>query len=264
MKAIILTYAPITKEEKRLLTDTKIFKIATNFSSTDLKVNVRLTADNIVQKCLDCDTCKVISLNYDLEADRVINACHLPKRHSSLLSCIDYLYLQGYTNVLLVASNPDSPTSKINYEGVKDYKGCLNLYKYTKEGNLDIPYMNIKDFLMMTDEDKLLGKTEPRAKTLLEKTVFTDAVMYEVKTEGKENKSIESGELINAILPLELKQRLLAGEEEIKYDNLIIKKLTQTAPKKEVQEVKEEVKEEIKEEKPKVKTVKKTVKKGKK
>ena len=52
-----------------------------------------------------------------------------------------------------------------------------------------------------------------------------------------------------------------SGENEVKYDNLIIRKITQTTPKK---EVKEETKEEPKEEKTEVKTVKKTVKKGKK
>ena len=108
MKAIILTYAPITKKEAELLKNTDVFKIATNFSASELKPNVRLTADDIVQKCLDCDNCEVVSLNYDLEKPRVINGCYLPKRHSSLLSCVDYLYLKGFTSVLLVASNPDS------------------------------------------------------------------------------------------------------------------------------------------------------------
>lgn len=265
MKAIILTYAPVNKTEAKLLKETNIFKIATNFSAVELKPNLRLTADDIVQKCLDCDDCDVVSINYDLERDRVINGCTLPKRHSSLLSCIDYLYLKGYTSVLLIASNPDSPTCKINYEGVNNIKDCLNLYKYSKNGNFDIPYMNVKEFLMLTEEEKLLGEKETPARKLFEKTLFTDAVMYEVEIEGKNNKSVESGFIISNILPLEMKQKLLAGEEEIKYDNLIIKKITQTTPKKEVvKEEKEEINEEIKEEVKEVKPVKKTVKKGKK
>ena len=247
MKAIVLTYAPVTKTEAKLLKETNIFKIATNFSAVELKPDLRLTADDIVQKCLNCDSCEVVSLNYDLEADRVINACTLPKRHSSLLSCIDYLYIKGYTNVLLVASNPDSATCKINYEGVNNIKDCLNLYKYTKEGNFDIPYMSIKEFLMLTDEQKLLGEKENPQKKLFEKTIFTDAVRFEVETEGKNNKSIESGETINNILPLEQKQKLLSGVEELKYDGLIIRRVTVVAPKKEAApEVKQEAKEEEK------------------
>ena len=84
-KAVILTYAKITDEEKELLKNTDVFKIACNNYCAELKPNIRLTADNIVQKCLDCDTCPVISLNYGWNTDkRVINAGYLPKRHSSL------------------------------------------------------------------------------------------------------------------------------------------------------------------------------------
>ena len=260
-KAIILTYAPVTKEEKELLKNTKVFKIATNFSAVDLNPDIRLTADNIVDKCLDCDNIPVVSLNYDLERERVINACKLPKRHSSLLSCIDYLYIQGFNQVLLVASNPDSATCKINYEGINNIKDCLYLYKYTKDGNMDIPYKSIKEFLMLTDEEKLLGITEKSPKKLFEKTVFTDAFKYEIWLEGKENKSIESGDLIKNIVPLDVRERFLTGETEITYNGMCIKMLTELKAPKQEEEVKEEVIEEvIEEEKPK-KVVKKVVKK---
>lgn len=238
MKAIVLTYAPVTKIEAKLLKETDIFKIATNFSASKLKPNLRLTADNIVQKCLDCDTCNVVSLNYDLELDRVINGCTMPSRHSSLLSCIDYLYFKGYTSVLLVASNPDSATAKINYEGVNNIKDCLNLYKYTKVGNFDIPYKSIKDFIMLTDEEKLLGVKETSQKKLFEKIIFTDAAKYEVHTEGQENFSIESGAIINNILSYEQKQEFLQGASEINCNGLIVKKITQLAPLKEIKEEK--------------------------
>lgn len=255
MKAIVLTYAPVTKEEEILLKNTDVFKIATNFSAVDLKPDIRLTADNIVDKCLNCDNIPVVSLNYDLEKERVINGCKLPKRHSSLLSCIDYLYIKGYNQVLLVASNPDSATCKINYEGIDNIKDCLSLYKYTKEGNMDIPYKSIKEFLMLTDEEKLLGITEKSPNKLFEKTVFTDACKYEVQTIGLENKSIESGELVGNILPFDLKAEILNGKTEIEYNGMMFKMLTTLT----VEEPKEEAKEEVK---PVVKkAVKKVVKK---
>lgn len=259
MKAIILTYAEVTKEEAKLLKNTNVFKIACNNYCSEFKPNIRLCADNIVDKCLECDTCPVISCNYDLERERVINGSYLPNKHSSLLYCIDYLYLQGYTQVLLVATNPEgTATHKINYEGVNNMKDCLTLYKYTKEGCFDIPHKSVKEFLMekLTDEEKLLGMTEPRPRTLIEKTVFTDACKYEVYTEGYDNKSVENGNLIASILPSEEKQRILNGEFEIVYNGLVIKRLTQVTPKKE-----EAPKEEIEEEKPVKKPVKKAVKK---
>lgn len=253
MKAIVLTYAPVTKEEAELLKNTNVFKIATNFSAVDLKPNIRLTADNIVDKCLECDNIPVVSLNYDLERERVINACTLPKRHSSLLSCIDYLYIKGFNQVLLVASNPDSATCKINYEGINNIKDCLYLYKYSKDGNMDIPYKSIKEFLMLTDEEKLLGITEKSPKKMFEKTVFTDACRFEIWTEGYDNKSVESGELIKNILPAEAKAELLSGKTEFVYDNMHIKLLTELKVKEP-----EKVEEPVEEVKP---TVKKAVKK---
>lgn len=243
MKAIILTYAPVSKEEAELLKSTNVYKIACNNYCAELKPNVRLCADNIVQKCLDCDTCDVISCNYDLDRERVINGCTLPNRHSSLLNCIDYLYLKGYTEVLLVATNPEgTATHKINYNGVNDMKDCLYLYKYSKEGCFDIPYKSVKEFLMqnLTDEEKLLGMTEPRPKTLIEKTAFTDACQYEVHTEGYNNKSIENGNVIGSILPFEAKQQILNGESEITYNGLVIRKLTALVPEKVKEEAKEE------------------------
>ena len=258
MKAIILTYAPVNKEEAKLLKNTDIFKIATNFSAAELKPNIRLCADNIVDKCLDCDTCPVVSLNYDLEKERVINGCHLPKRNTTLVSCVDYLYLKGYTSILIVATNPVSATYKLNIEGIDSIKDCLYLYKYKEECNLDIPYKSIGDFIMQTEEDKLLGLKEEPEKQMLKKIIFTDAFLFEVSTEGYNNKSIESGALIDNILPAEEKQKLLEGIEEIHYNGTIVKRITGIKPKEEPKKAEVEEKEEEKEEvKPKAKTVRK-------
>lgn len=249
-KAIVLTYAPVTKAEAELLKNTDIFKIATNFSAAELNPNIRLTADDIVDKCLNCDDCDVVSLNYDLDKKRVVNGHYLPKRHTSLVSCVDYLVLKGFTHILLVASNPVSATSKMNYEGINQLKNYLYLYKYTKDGNLDIPHKTVKEFIMdqfITEEDKILGMAEP-GKRLLDLTALTDACLYEVSTEGKNNGSIETGVLVDAILPLKEKQKFVSGEVEVRYNGMIIKRVTAVIPPK-----KEEVKEEPKEEKPVVK-----------
>lgn len=246
-KAIILTYAPVSNEDAKLLKNTDIFKIATNYSAAELKPNIRLTADDIVDKCLECDTCPVLSIHHDLGKDRVINASYLPNRKSSLLSCIDYLYLQGYDDVLLVATNPpDTATHIMNKRGVNNMKTSLYLYKYTEEGCFDIPYMTIKEFLMLTDEDRLLGVTDERPRLLIEKTVFSDACRYEVFSRGKDNKSIESGELIKSLLPFEYQRKLLEGADELEYNGIIIKKITKLVPdKKETKKAKEEPKEEV-------------------
>ena len=110
---------------------------------------------------------------------------------------------------------------------------------------------------MLTDEDKLLGITEKSPKKMLEKTIFTNACRYEVHTEGKDNKSIEGGHIIDSLLPLNEKQRFLNGENEITYNGLVIKKITEFKP---VVKVKEEEKKDIKPVTAK-RTVKKKVKK---
>ena len=107
---------------------------------------------------------------------------------------------------------------------------------------------------MLTDEEKLLGRKEPEKKKLFEKQIFTDAFKYEVWTKGLENKSIESGEIIKNILPMEVKDRLLNGETEICYNDLCIKVLTEFKKPEAKVEVVEEVQ-------PVKKVVKKTVKK---
>lgn len=246
MKAIVLTHAPITKKEQELLKNTDIFKIACNDYCAELDPNLRLCADDIVDKCLICDNCPVVSLNYDLDKEGVINACYLPNRHTTLVSCVDYLYLKGFTSILLVATNPVSATYKLNIEGINSIKDCLYLYKYSKDCNLDIPYKNIKDFIMMTEEDKLLGNDENSEKVLLKKLIFTSAYKYEVHTKDKDNKSIESGEIINNILPVSKKEELLQGTEEIEYNGLVIKRLTGIKPKEEVKKEPEEAKEPVK------------------
>lgn len=109
---------------------------------------------------------------------------------------------------------------------------------------------------MLTDEDKLFGKTEKRQNTMIEKTIFTSACRYRVHTKGYDNYSIESGNLIKNIIPYRVQQELLNGKNEIEYDGIIIEKLTNLEPKK------AEKKEELTEEKPKVKktTTRKRVK----
>jgi hypothetical protein len=235
-KAIVLTYAPVTKTEAKLLRETNIYKIATNFSAAELKPNIRFTADDIVDKCLECDTCPVISQNYDVNKDRVINGRYLPNRNTSLVSCVDYLMLKGFTHILLVASNPDSATCKMNYEGINQLKRHLYLYKYTSEGNFDIPHLTVKDFIMenfITEEDKILGMAEPE-KVLLDMTALTDSCLYEVCTEGKDNKSVENGALIDALLPFNEKQKFVRGETELIYNGMKIKRLSMVeTPKQE-------------------------------
>ncbi|MCQ2957306.1 MAG: hypothetical protein MJ180_00215 [Candidatus Gastranaerophilales bacterium] len=250
-KAIILTYADITEEEKELLKNTDVFKIACNNYCAELKPNIRLCADDIVDKCLNCDSCPVISINYDRDKKGVIDGHYLPNRNSSLILCLDYLIYKRYDSVLLVANNQMSNNRDIkadfqnyNRKCVNELKPYINMYKYSENGVFDIPHLKIKEFLTMkeelmpiTDEEKLLGATAPRKKTLLEIHAFNENCRYEVWTEGKNNKSIESGLVIGSILPPEKKHLILNGETELNYNGLCVKMLTELREKKEEKDI---------------------------
>jgi hypothetical protein len=72
-KAIVLTYANLKKSDAELIQKTDVFKIACNTYCAELKPDIRLCADDIVDKCLSCDNIPVVSLNHDLTKERVIN-----------------------------------------------------------------------------------------------------------------------------------------------------------------------------------------------
>jgi len=244
MKAIVLTYAELNKEEEKLLKETDVFKIACNAHCPELKPNIRLCADNIVDKCLACDTCDVLSVDYDasVETDRVIRVATLPRLHSSLLYCTEWLILKGYDNILLVANNLFATGNTIkksfqelNKQGINELKKCAYIYKYSKEGVFDMPTVSIEEFLNMeentefmplTEEDKLLGRTTPRKKTILEKQALSEAYQYEICTIGLNNASIVGGNIIDSILSFENKQKLMSGVEEIECNGFRIKRIT--------------------------------------
>ena len=106
-KAIVLTYAPTTEEEKQLLINTDIFKVACNWHGEEFKPDVRITLDKdeTIEKALAVGNQTIISIGYPYKHKRVVERFDLPKRFSSLISCVDYLYTEGYTDILLVANN---------------------------------------------------------------------------------------------------------------------------------------------------------------
>lgn len=106
----------------------------------------------------------------------------------------------------------------------------------------------------MTDENLILGTEEEKTENpLLKGLVFSDAFLFKVKTKNLNNESIESGALIENLLPFELKNRIIAGEKTVEYNGLEITRITEVSESKPAEE-KKEVK----------KVVKTTTKKGKK
>lgn len=247
MKAIVLTYAPVTKEEEKLLRETNVFKVACNWHSENLNPTVRLTLDNAetIKKCLDAGKQDILSLQFDYDDERVKRIYNLPKRLSSLISCCDYLISRGFNQILLVATNTvtnqkaiSTGFQKINIDGINSVKDYAHIYKYSSEAVFDLNTRTIEEFLTMTDENLILGTTEEKAENpLLKGLVFTDAYLFKVKTKGYDNASTVDGETLNDLLPVDLKKEILSGKVTVEYNGLEITRITGVEPEK-----KEEVK----------------------
>lgn len=244
MKAIILTYPKLSPKEIKLLKNTDIFKIACNWHAEQLKPHKRLICDKgIIEQVKSVGNQQIATTLEYYPDERLEDYRYLPVRHSSLLSCIDYLIENKYTDVLLIADNTQTNQEDIGKRfqdhirsTINQQKSFINIYKYSERGVFDIPHVEIEEFLKMnclnrnlgklTAEDKLLGVTEPIKKKVIEAFAFSDSFLYEIHTEGLNNKSVENGELIKGFLPLELQIKIQAGATEVKYGNLIIKRLT--------------------------------------
>lgn len=252
-KAIVLTYAPVSEEEEKLLKKTDVFKIACNGHAENLKPHVRLTLDNAetIKKCLEVGNQKVLSLSYDYDDKRVKRIHNLPKRYSSLLSCCDYLVSEGYTHILLVANNKQANNKdittdfqKLNREGINSLKDYAYIYKYSDDAVFDVKTRKVKEFLMMNAEEMILGVTEEKKENkLLKGMAFSEAYLYRVNTKGLKNYSIESGRLLDNLLPDNKKSEILSGKVTIEYNGTEITRITG------VEEEKEEEKAPEKEEK---------------
>ena len=248
MKAIVLTYAPVTKEEEELLKNTDIFKVACNWHSENLKPDVRITLDRdeTIKKSLDVGNQPVLSLQFDYDHPRVKRIYNLPKRLSSLISCCDYLISRGYNQILLVATNTvtnqkaiSSGFQKINLDGIDSVKDYAHIYKYRDDAVFNLNTRTIEEFLTMTDENLILGTTEETSENpLLKGLVFTEAYLFKVQTIGLNNASIESGKLLAGLLPADKQQEIINGAVTIEYNGLEITRITG------VEEPKEEPKQE--------------------
>lgn len=77
----------------------------------------------------------------------------------------------------------------------------------------------------LSDEDKLLGRTEPKPKTILEKTAFNEKTLYKTGNKEGTNTSIETGETVASILPYNLKREVLNGAVKVEYNGIVIERI---------------------------------------
>ena len=141
-KAIILTNVTLTQEQIYRLQNTQILKVALNYHAQNLQPHIRWTSDYIatkIKKRYGTDT-KIYS-NRDNNAIKV----NVPFNGYSIVDCTNWLKRKGYT-VLLVADN--TVHSKKAQDDIKRLlANGQNVYKFTKNGNFDLPYKDIKEYV---------------------------------------------------------------------------------------------------------------------
>ena len=141
-KAIILTNVTLTQEQIYRLQNTQILKVALNYHAQNLQPHIRWTSDYIATKIK-----KRYGTNTKIYSNRDNNAIKVAIPHTgySIVDCTNWLKRKGYT-VLLVADN--TVHSKKAQDDIKRLlANGQNVYKFTKNGNFDLPYKDIKEYV---------------------------------------------------------------------------------------------------------------------
>lgn len=140
-KAIILTNVQLTQEQIYKLQNTQILKVALNHHAQNLQPHIRYTSDYIVTKLKKRYPNTKVYSNRDSKG---INT-HTPFSGYSIVDCTNWLKRKGYT-VLLVADN--TVHSQKAQDTIKQLlKKTPNVYKFTADGNFDLPYKDIKEYV---------------------------------------------------------------------------------------------------------------------
>lgn len=167
-KAIVITRAidNCSDEEKQLIDDCDLFKVAVNRANA--KTNVRLFHDYSWAKMYATEYIEPLISNTNCEkyTNKIgykerfkmfympIFCCNHPDKdklffhYGSLTPSIDYCIKNGYIDILLIADNnvyTDEFRTNINWAINKLSQYC-NLYQHTN-GNFELPVLSIEEFI---------------------------------------------------------------------------------------------------------------------
>lgn len=148
MKAIILTYAPISDEERDILKRTDIFKLALNQHSKDLNPHARIITDYILLKVYKSCPERIISVRekFKFYSSRV-EYPEIEFKGSTIIAAADYLISKNYDEILIVGDNKVNSVefrNKVN-EKMDIISSEAKIFQYTN-GNFNLPVRKIADF----------------------------------------------------------------------------------------------------------------------
>lgn len=153
MKAIILTYAPVSESEQKLLKNTHIAKLAINQHGEEYKPHIRICGDYNLAYIYKNFKQPIISIR---EHFRYINPRVIPNnlefKGATIISAVEWLIEMNCDEILIVGDN--TVNTKDFQDNVKTQISKLQehakIYQYTN-GNFDLPVKSISEFLNAVD-----------------------------------------------------------------------------------------------------------------
>lgn len=152
MKAIILTFAPVSESDTELLINTKILKLAINGHAEKLKPDLRICTDyGIVGDLLQKFTQKIITTRDYAPNERLIYAGQLFFKGSTMVSAVEYLIKTGNKKILIVGDNTvhqEFFKERINNEInlILKENPEIEIFQYIN-GNFRLPVKSVEQFI---------------------------------------------------------------------------------------------------------------------
>lgn len=152
MKAIILTFSPVSDVDKQLLIDTDITKIAINQHAEELNPTYRIVSDyGIVGILLERFKQKIVTLRDYAMNERLIYAGHITFKGSTMIATVEYLISKGYNEILIVGDNTvhsEIFKERVNKEMdiIRENNSDTKIFQYTN-GNFNLPVKTIEQFI---------------------------------------------------------------------------------------------------------------------
>ena len=152
MKALILTFAPVTEKQKELIKNTNITKIAINGHSEELNPDYRICSDyGVIEFLMKYFKQKIITVREWVKDERLINATNILFKGSTLVAAIDYLVFKKYDEILIVGDNTVREKffqKRINdeIEKIKKENPQIKIFQYRK-GNYNLSVLSVERFI---------------------------------------------------------------------------------------------------------------------
>ena len=149
MKAIILTYAPVTDSDKVLLQSTKIFKVAINQHGEEYKPDVRVAGDwNLTYLCKNFSQ-PIVSLreHFRFISPREVEN-NVEYKGATIVGAVEWLIQRGIRDILIVGDN--TVNTKEFQDNINKYITPLmtktRIWQYSY-GNFNVPVKSIEKFI---------------------------------------------------------------------------------------------------------------------